>query len=110
MFLGYPIITMGKGTHLASKNIVIGEKPTRENIEKFSIELGLDKPMCKLFFWQCKNDKEVSYTNFEKLEKASKEAKYTYMCRSYDSDAHGWGIASGKLANGWIDEMLNFIG
>ena len=109
MFLGYGVITMGKYATPGSKLALLGEKPQKKDIEKYSIELGIEKKMCKLYFWQCERDNIVPFENFTLLKDAATKAKLDFRCRSFDSDAYGWGIANNKLADGWIDDMLNFI-
>lgn len=109
VFLGYPVITLKTSTHGGSKQILLGNNANSLFESKYSVDENMKKAICKLFFWQCERDNIVPFQNFKLLEQAAIKCNYNYEARHYDSDAHGWGIATGKLADGWLDEMLEFL-
>lgn len=108
LFLGYPVITMHTNVHSYSRIMLIGENPSLEDMDKYSIEKHLCTKGCKVYVWQCKRDNQVPIENTIKLAEALQAKKYNFIYRTYDSDAHGYGIGANKICDGWVNEMLAF--
>lgn len=109
LFLAYPVITFDIKTHGGTRGYCIGQDPSQDLIDKFSIEKHVINQGFKVFHWQCQRDNTVPFENTLLLRKALTKAGIDFISKDYDSDAHGWGIATGKLADGWVEEMLEFI-
>lgn len=108
MFLAYPLITMGKFTNEECRNYIIGKNPSEKLINEYSIENHVSKMFPNTFVWQTSNDCVVSIQNTKMLVKELKKNNIPHMCKTYESDVHGWGDGTGTLAKNWINEMLNF--
>ena len=108
MFLAYPVITMGDYANSLCKEKVIGKNPTKKLINNYSIENHVFSGFPTTYIWQCKNDRDVPVQNSKLLVDALLDNNVTYVYKTYDSKEHGWGIATGKPAEGWVDDMEKF--
>lgn len=109
VILGYPVITMGDDTHKFSRSNLLSENQNDPaSREQYSIELQVDADYPETFLWACKNDKCVPFQNTQMMYEALKK----YACRtelhSYAGDAHGWGLAVGTVAEGWLEQAVAF--
>ena len=107
VFLAYPVITMGEFADNETKNMLLKE-PTPEGIELYSIEKHVDGDYPPAYIWQCERDEGVPIQNSRLMAEALKEAGVPYVYKTFDSNAHGWGIGTGTLAEGWFDEAVKF--
>ncbi len=109
LFLAYPVITMGEKTHSGSRKNLLGkEDVTPQMVEKYSIECNVTKDYPPVYIWQCDRDNTVPIENSQMMVKALKEQGVKYIYKTYDSDVHGWGLAMGKPAQGWLDAAIDF--
>ncbi len=58
-----PVITMGEFTHQGSKRNLLGDNPTKELIEKYSLEKQVNEKTPPAFLVHATNDKGVSVRN-----------------------------------------------
>lgn len=63
MILISPVITMGEFTHTGSKKSLLGENPTKELVEKYSLEKQVTEKTPPAFLVHATNDKGVSVRN-----------------------------------------------
>lgn len=108
IYLAYPVIDMGKYAHVGSRDCVLGTNPTDEDIDKVSIQKHVDKTYPPVFLWQCQRDNVVDIHNSILMNEALNKANIKHIYETFDSDAHGWGIGTNTLADGWVDRMLTF--
>ncbi len=106
--LVYPVITMKEYAEPGSKRTLIGDNPSKEEEDKYSIELHVGKDYPNVFMWQSERDNCVPYENSQLMIKALDNSGIDYRFEHYDSDAHGWGVAKGELADGWVDRMYDY--
>ncbi|WP_418968492.1 alpha/beta hydrolase family protein [Alloscardovia omnicolens] len=110
MILAYPVVTMGKYTHKGSRNNFLG-KENRDNselIKMYSVEEQISDMYPPSFVWQCERDNQMPIENTQMLVQKLKEHNVSYEYKTSDSDAHGWGIATGTSAEGWLEEAISF--
>lgn len=109
LFLSYPVITMGKYTHVGSHKNLLGKDCKNMELQKlYSIELQVDKDYPATFIWQCKNDKVVPFRNSLLLREALNRNRIANRFMPVEGTAHGWGIATKTPAEGWIEKALAF--
>lgn len=108
LFLSYPVITMGGYTHKGSRQYLLGLNWTEQDIRKWSLEVQLDEDTPPVYLWQCEADNEVSIENTRLLYARLKECGVSCEYEVFPGKAHGWGLASGKAADGWLNRAVAF--
>ena len=108
LVLAYPVITMKEKAEVGTKNNLLGTKPSEEDIEKYSIEEHISSDYPNVFVWQCERDNVVDFSNSLLLVESLKKAEVDYRFESFNDDVHGYGIAKGKIADGWLDRMYQY--
>lgn len=109
VILGYPVITMGDYTHKLSRSNLLAEKQDDPVYRKqYAIELQVDGDYPDTFLWACENDKCVPYQNTLMMYETLKMHACRTELHSYAGNAHGWGLAVGTAAEGWLDRSIAF--
>lgn len=91
--LFYSVVTMGdKLTHLPSRNRLLGENPTEEDIEYYSSvqHISPSTPNCLLI--ACDDDAVVSPLNGVQYYEALKHCNIPASLYIFPSGGHGWGM------------------
>lgn len=109
LVLIYPVVTLGEYTHLGTKKNLLGNKPSKEMIDKVSIHLHIDKDFPRTYFWNGTKDKSVNPINSDLLEEAFKKAGVIYKRDVFLDVGHGVGLAKGTNAESWFNKALEFI-
>lgn len=109
VILGYPVITMGDYTHKLSRANFLEEKQDDPiYIEKYSIERQVDADYPDTFLWACEKDRCVPFQNTLMMCDVLKKHSCRTEFHSYDGNAHGWGLAVGTAAEGWLEQAISF--
>ena len=105
----YPVISMVQGiTHLGSKNALIGENATEEEIAFASVNLHVTEDYPPTYLWCGDSDQLVPPKNTELMAEALKTAGVPFKCDIFPDVDHGVGLATGIAAEGWIDRAVEF--
>ena len=110
MMLAYPVVTMGKYTHRGSRLNLLGKEniSNHEIQDHFSIEKQVTAAFPTTYLWQCEADNTVPVENSRMLAEALEQCGVAFKYRLYPGNAHGWGLATGKEAEGWLEEAVEF--
>ena len=108
LVLGYPVIDFTNEKYTGSRTMIIGKNPSEELKKEYSTNLNFDDSFPATYLWQCDHDNVVPIENSMSLADKLMDFQIPHIYRTYPSDAHGWSIATGKAAEGWIYEMLDF--
>jgi acetyl esterase/lipase len=110
MILGYPVITMGDKTHEGSREILLGSDAKESELlcQQYSIEQHIDKEYPPVYVWQCEADEVVPVENSRMLVECLKQQNISCMYEVFPGTAHGWGLGTKTLADGWLDRAVNF--
>lgn len=108
IFLGYPVVTMGKYTHTLSRRMLLGDAPGADTVEQLSIERQIHKESPPIYLWQCREDAVVPHENSLLLAQALKQNGVRHLFRTFAGDAHGWALGTGTPAEGWLEEAVRF--
>ncbi|RPH97944.1 MAG: T9SS C-terminal target domain-containing protein [Calditrichaeota bacterium] len=119
LILGYPVVTMGAGTHAGSKANLLGGAPSPEMVDYFSVEKQINERTPPTFIAVARNDQTVpfepnSLTLFNVLQAANIPSELWVYDESLPPD-HGfglgqhskesiewpWRLALWMKANGW---------
>lgn len=106
--LCYPVIDMGEYGHEVSRNNFLGNNSTKEKRDEYSVQKHVDDTYPKTFMWQCLHDSEVDINNSKIMDETLTKNNIPHIYETFDHTAHGWGIATGKLADGWVDRLVEF--
>ena len=77
--------------------------------EHLSIEKQVDPGYPKTFVWACEDDFLVPPSNAVRMANALAVHHVPHKLILYPTGGHGCGIAAGTSAEGWIDDMLQFM-
>lgn len=105
--LNYPVISLGKEDHEPRFEALTGGKEGLR--DKLSVELHVDSTYPKTFVWACEDDELVPVSNAKRMGEALKQAKVPCKMRIYPTGGHGCSLAKRTSAEGWIDEMIEFM-
>ena len=105
--LCYPVISFLSNQHEPSFQALTGGDETLR--EHLSIEKQVDGTYPKTFIWTCADDSLVPPDNAERMGKALSDAGIESRLIVYPQGEHGCSIGIGTSAEGWIDEMLEFM-
>jgi len=105
----YPVISMEPGvTHEGSKNALIGEDATQEQIDFASVHKHVTADYPDTYIWCGAADSVVPPKNTELMVEALKMAGVPHKCDVYPGVDHGVGLATGLAAEGWIDNAVEY--
>lgn len=107
--LGYPVVTMGALTHMGSRSFFIGEEADEVQIRRFSVENRITPDYPPVYMWQCAEDDTVPIENSRQMAEALKQNRVRFQYEVFDGSAHGWGLATGTAAEGWVDRAADFL-
>lgn len=110
LILAYPVITMGKYTHRGSRLRLLGKDHMYDTgyQERYSVEKQVTPDYPPVYIWQCEADNTVPIQNSKMLSEALERCKVGYRYHVYPGSAHGWELAVGKSAEGWLAEAVDF--
>lgn len=105
--LSYPVISMKAETHEQSMmNLTEGDTAL---CDKLSIDEHVDADYPKTFLWVCEDDATVPFSNTVRMSEALKKAGVDSKCIIYPTGDHGIATAVGTSAEGWVDELVDFM-
>ena len=77
--LVYPVVTMNEYGHEMTRLIALGDNPSKELIDKYSIEKHIDSDYPITYLWQGEKDAEVRIENSKLLNDALNKAKVHHL-------------------------------
>lgn len=111
--LFYPVITMGEYTHYWTKLNLLGDNPTQDEIERYSLEKQVtpDTPPCLILFSH--DDRIVSSLNGTMYYEALRKNDVLANLHIFPSGGHGWGLLEDfkyhkdviSLLRSWLHDM-----
>ena len=104
--LCYPVITMDSWTHSGSRNNLLGENPSKTQIEELSAELHVTAQTPPCFLWHTGEDKGVPLENSLVFAAALRKAGVPFDLHIYQKGAHGIGLANGHP---WTVDCLYWL-
>jgi acetyl esterase/lipase len=110
--LCYAVITMGEGTHLGSRNNLLGPDPAPGLAEFLSSEkqVTLETPPC--FIWHMCDDEAVVVKNAMAFADALRANGVRFELHVYEKGGHGLGLGSrGKspAVHRWTNDCLGWL-
>ena len=107
MILGYPVITSGPKGHSGSILKLANTEdrtPTKEELDRFSLEKHVNADTCPAFIWHTAEDSGVPVENALYMCEALAAHKIPFELHVFPYGAHGLSIATAEVAPN--DEMI----
>lgn len=109
LILGYPVISLEKFTHLGTaKNFLQDEIDNLCLRQKYSVNNLINTNYPRTYLWQCDEDNCVPFENSLLMANELKKKHIDYEFKIYHSDIHGLGVARNTIADGWVQDAINF--
>lgn len=106
----YPVITMTDLTHKGSRTHLLGEKPTPEQIEKYSLENRVTPRTSEAFIILATDDKTVNPLNSLHYVEALQKNGVKYSLHVYPTGGHGFGFRDTYVYKPqWSAELERFL-
>ena len=109
--LGYPVISMEADiTHKGSRDNLLGNDPTNEEVIKFSNDQQVNKNTPPAFLFLAEDDNTVPPQNSINYFKALSKFKIPSELHIYEKGGHGFGLAKkGGTASEWPNACKNWL-
>ena len=101
VILSYPVITTGEYTHKDSVKTLLGDEPTAEELEYFSLEKQVKENTPPCFIWQTQEDDLVPVENSYLFAMALRKKKVPFAHYVFPRGYHGLTIANDTFFKGW---------
>lgn len=107
----YPVITLrDPWTHALSRQLLLGESPTAEQIDRRSAELHVDAATTPLFLCHALDDTAVPVDNSLRMLAAMREARRPVEAHLLQEGGHAFGIGRpGTPSAQWIDLLCTWL-
>ncbi len=106
----YPVITMDSVlTHKGSRNNLLGQEPTEEEVQHYSVHKNIQKTTPPMFIMHAKDDKVVPYENSELLIQQLEKYQVPHHFFSYEKGKHGFGMHNKEEPKSWFDAFLHWL-
>lgn len=110
--LMYPVMSMSTElAHGGSRKKLLGDSPSPELVERYSIDKRVTEKTPPLFLVHAKDDKAVNPENTDVLAAAAKAKGVPVEVTLYESGGHGFGVGAdvGEAAH-WVDKFADWLG
>lgn len=105
--LAYPVINCISDNHEDSYvNLSGGGDEMRE---KLSIDRNVTADYPKTFVWSCEDDTVVPASNAKRMYEALQKVGVESELHIYPTGNHGIALGNGTSAEGWIEQMIEFM-
>ncbi len=121
LVLCYPVISMGKFTHIESRNYVTGDVPDPSNY--WSLETQVKPNTPPVFIWHTVEDDVVPIENSFLFAQSLHQAGVSYECHFFAKGGHGMSVCSRevgiapnpaatwvRLCREWLETQFGYLG
>lgn len=98
--LGYPVVTMGEGTHPDTYRTLLGEAPSQEMRDVMSLEKQVRADTPPMFLWHTRDDEAVPVENSLLLEEALRAHGVVHEMHIFRTGVHGLSVATPEWSQG----------
>jgi acetyl esterase/lipase len=110
LILSYPVISFSDPiTHTISREALLGQKPTREQIEKFSNELHVSAQTPPTFIMHAADDTSVVVANSLRFFEALQARGIPSQLMIYPAGGHGFGLNNPTTPDRWIERCRDWL-
>ncbi|MCG9970005.1 family 43 glycosylhydrolase [Christiangramia crocea] len=106
----YPVISMNKDiTHMGSRNNLLGEKASDEQINTFSNELNVSSETPPVFLAHATDDQAVPVENSIQYFLSAKDNKVPAELHIYEKGGHGFGLGTMAPNDEWPQTFKSWM-
>lgn len=98
MILSYPVISSGEFAHQESCDLLIGNEPSEELIEKISLDKQVTRDTVPTFIWHTKADEGVPVENTLLFSCALQKNQVPFELHIYENGVHGLALCDETTA------------
>lgn len=109
MALIYPVISMGELTHQGSKQNLIGQNATTEQVILYSNEKQVNASTPPTFLVHAGDDNAVPVQNSLMMYEAIIKAGARAEMHLYQAGGHGFGLNNKTTSDKWFDHCINWL-
>lgn len=109
MALIYPVITMAEFTHNGSKQNLIGQNASADQVNLYSNEKQVDANTPLTFLIHTQDDNVVPVQNSLSIYQAIIKAGAKAEMHLYQAGGHGFGLNNKTTPDQWFDHCLNWL-
>jgi len=102
--LSYPVITTGEFTHEYSVLALLGNDPSQEELDHYSLEKQVDEDTVPCFIWQTLNDDLVPIENSYLFANALREKGVRYAHYVFPDGFHGLSVPNEDFFAGKFED------
>jgi len=107
--LCYPVSSFINDAHKGSVLNHLGSEREAALRKELSVELMLTQDYPPTYLWACTDDPVVNVNNTINLERAMESLDVPHRMKLFLSGGHGIGLGEGTLAEGWLNDALDFL-
>jgi len=108
--LCYPVISMGKHTHIATRTNLLGDSVNNASISDMSCENRVDRQTPPTFLWHTANDESVPVDNSLLMATALASKAVSFEMHIYPSGTHGLGLAKeSPVVSTWTGHCIDWL-
>ena len=108
LILCYAALSMELLQHKKMKKTLLGECPSQEIIDTFSVEKNVDSKFPHTFIWQCKADKDVVVDQTLRMKNSLDAESVENETLLFEGGKHGIGLGIGTNAESWLEKAIKF--
>ena len=110
LILGYPVISFDDAiVHAGSRELLLGTKPSSEQIRNFSSELHVTAQTPPTFIVHAADDKGVVVANSLRFFEALQTAGVLSELIVYPEGGHGFGLNNKTTPDRWIERLRDWL-
>ncbi|MCB9316443.1 MAG: alpha/beta hydrolase [Lewinellaceae bacterium] len=109
VILIYPVINLGPYAHMGSRINLLGENPTPEKVQEFSIETRVTPDSPPAFLVHAGDDKAVPVANSLVYYTACLENNVPVEMHLYPKGGHGFGMYNKTTEDDWMGRLRNWL-
>lgn len=108
--LCYPVISMGKYTHIGSRAHLLGDSVNSAAISDMSCENRVDRQSSPTFLWHTATDEAVPVENALLMASALSSKAVPFELHIYPNGSHGLGLAIGDpVVSTWAKHCVDWL-
>ena len=110
LMLIYPVITFTDATvHWGSRQMLLGDAPSRADMQRFSTELAVSDETPPTFLVHAADDATVPVANSIRFFEALQARKIPAQLMIYPAGGHGYGLSNATTGDRWIERCRQWL-
>ena len=108
LILSYPVVTMGVGTHMGSRDNQLGKEPAPQEVERLCVERQITPDYPPTYLWCGTADRTVDPKNSHMMADALQRQGVPCRFDTFAGVDHGVGLGKGLACEPWFRRAVAF--